>query len=275
MNFFEKIIYGLSGTMPEPTVYGWFHFMFVAIVIIATVILCVFCRNCSVKTFKIITLIVWIIMLVFEIYKQLLYSFNYENGKVKWEYEWKQFPFQLCSTPLYVLPFIIFSRRDGHVRDACVAFITTFSLFGGLVTFIYPSTVFIDTIGINIQTMTHHGLQIVLGIFFVVYYRKRLNIKFFLKGTIVFGITFVIALVLNFIVHAVTPDSFSMFYISPYFPCDIPLLSIIYDKTPYVVFLLIYIVGFMLAGLVLYYIQYGIIKGTEKIKEKREKTQKI
>ena len=272
MNIFEKMIYGLQGTMPEPGNYGWFHLMFVAIVIVGTVLMCHFCRNCSDKTFRLIALIAWIVMVVLEIYKQLVFSFNYENGKAYWDYQWYAFPYQLCSTPLYVLPFIAFSKRGGgNLRDACTAYMSTFSLFGGLVVFFYPNDVFIPIIGINIQTMIHHGLQIVLGIFFLVYNRKKLNFKYFLKGVIVFLITFTVALLMNLIFHTFVNETFNMFYISPYYECTLPLLSLVYANVPYVVFLLIYFIGFILAALVIYLIQWGIILGVNKIKANRTK----
>lgn len=270
MNFFEKIINGLSGTMPEPGNYGWFHLMFVAIMIIATVLLCYFCRNCSEKTVKRIALISWIVMLVFEIYKQLVFSFEYENGVAKWDYQWYAFPYQLCSTPLYVLPFIAFAKRDGgNLQDACMSYMSTFSLFGGLVVFLYPNDVFIPIIGINIQTMIHHGLQLVLGIFFLVHNRKKLNIKYFLKGVIVFLITFTVALIFNLVFHTFVNETFNMFYISPYFPCTLPLLEIVYANVPYVVFLLIYFIGFILAAFVVFLAQWGIVHLVYKIKEKK------
>lgn len=270
MNFFEKIINGLSGTMPEPGNYGWFHLMFVAFVIIATVLLCYFCRNCSEKTVKRIALISWIVMLVLEIYKQLVFSFEYENGVAKWDYQWYAFPYQLCSTPLYVLPFIAFARRGrGNLQDACMSYMSTFSLFGGLVVFLYPNDVFVSTIGINIQTMVHHGLQLVLGIFFLVYNRKKLNIKYFLKGIIVFLITFTVALIFNLVFHTFVNETFNMFYISPYFPCTLPLLEIVYANVPYVVFLLIYFIGFILAAFVVFLAQWGIVHLVNKINEKK------
>lgn len=270
MNFFEKIINGLSGTMPEPGNYGWFHLMFVAFVIIATVLLCYFCRNCSEKTVKRIALISWIVMLVLEIYKQLVFSFEYENGVAKWDYQWYAFPYQLCSTPLYVLPFIAFARRGGgNLQDACMSYMSTFSLFGGLVVFLYPNDVFVSTIGINIQTMVHHGLQLVLGIFFLVYNRKKLNIKYFLKDIIVFLITFTVALIFNLVFHTFVNETFNMFYISPYFPCTLPLLEIVYANVPYVVFLLIYFIGFILAAFVVFLAQWGIVHLVNKINEKK------
>lgn len=259
MNWFEKIVTGLSGTMIEPTNYGWFHLMFVAFVIIATILLCWKMRNVSDKWFRRTLLIIWIVIVVLEIYKQVVFSFDAKTGI--WDYQWYAFPYQLCSTQLYILPFVIF-LRDGKVRDACIAYLSTFSFFGGLAVFFYPNDVFIPTIGINIQTMIHHGLQVVLGIYLTVYNRKKLSIKFFLKGVIVFVILTTIAMIMNLIVPKfITNETFNMFYISPYFECTLPVVSLFYPPTvPYIIFLLIYILGFTAAAIVLFYIQYGIIK---------------
>lgn len=256
MNFFENIIMSLKGTMETPTNYGWFHLMFIAIAIITTVFLCVFARNVKDKTFRYIIMSCWILVVVLEIYKQLVFSYDIGEG---WHYQWYAFPYQLCSTSLYLLPFVAF-LKDGHVRDSIMAFLGTFVFFAGFAVFLYPNDVFIGLIGINIQTMVHHGLQIVLGIYIMVYYRKKLNIKFYLKSLFTFAATLTVAIVLNLIVHAFIPDTFNMFYISPYFDCTLPVLSMIYPLVPYPLFLLIYIVGFALAAIVMFYIFYFFVK---------------
>ena len=200
MEFLGKIIQFFASEMNTPTNFGWFHLMFIFLAITATVLVCVFLRDANEKTFRIILFACWAVMLCFEIYKQLINSFSYdaENNKIIFDYVWRTFPFQLCSTPLYVLPFIVFLPK-GHVRDAMMAFMAFFSLFGGLGVFAYPGNVFVETIGINIQTMVHHGLQVVLGIYIAVYTRKKLGIMYFLKGAIVFVELLAIALVMNVI----------------------------------------------------------------------------
>ena len=66
-----------------------------------------------------------------------------------------------------------------------------------------------------------------------------------------------IALILNEVMYArftaegITHTSFNMFYISRHYDCSLPLLSAIYPKVPYPVFLLIYLLGFaVVAGLI-------------------------
>lgn len=274
MNFFEKIVYVFSAEMTPPTMYGWFHILFLLLMIGLTIFLCWKCRDCSNKVFKWIIASAWIVMVLFEIYKQLVFSFNYNNGSPYWDFEWYAFPFQLCSTPIYVLPFIAFCKA-GKFRDSCMAYVSTFAFFGGLATMIFPSMVFTEYIGINIQSLVHHGLQVVLGIFIMVHERKRLDIKFFLKGIFVFAVAISLAFIMNIIAHFCTTEKFNMFYIGPYLPSTLPLLDIIYANTPYPVFLLIYVVGIIIAALVVYYAQYGFIKLGMRSKKSANKERQI
>lgn len=266
MNGFEKFVAWLQPTMTTPEMYGLFHIISLLLVIIITTLLCWRCRNCSEKAFKWIITGCWILMVVMELYKQLVFSMDVVDGKAVWDYQWYAFPFQLCSTPLYTLPIIAFCK-EGKFRDSVIAYICTFALFGGLVTMFYPSTVFIKLIGINIQTMTHHGLQVILGVFILVHERKRLSLRFFVNGIYVFLVAFGIAMISNLIFHAVSSETFNMFYISPYYETLFPL-TILYD-IHYALFIIFYIVGFIVAAFGVYCAQYYIIKAC--IKERKPK----
>lgn len=259
MNFFEKILYFLQGEMPEPMAFGWFHFLCLFIILGFTIFICVKFKNCSDKTFRRIVLIGWIVILVLEIYKQLVFSFNYNGVNAWWDYQWYAFPFQLCSTPLYLLPFVAF-LKDGKVRDAIIAFLATYSLFGGLTVMVSPNSVLIETIGVNIQTMVHHGLQVAFGVFFMIKCRHKLNHKFFLRAIPVFLAVWGVAMGLNAIVPNFTNETFNMFYISPLFENDMPVLGDVFNAVPYGVFLLAYVICFTLISVFLYYFQYFLLK---------------
>ena len=266
--FMLKILQLLDSKMTTPTNYNWFHIMFIAIVIITTFLLCKFFKDSDKKTFNKIILISWIIILVLEIYKQFVFSYTISENTVSWDYQWYAFPFQFCSSPLYVLPFILLVKND-KIKEMFIAFTATFCFFGGLVVYIYPNDVFIETIGINFQTMIHHGLQIVLGIYCITYYRNSLNFKWWSKSIFVFAGLVATALSLNVIVYHVLQnmninETFNMFYISPYFDCTLPVLSIFYGILPYILFLLLYIIGFSLAAFIIYLLQQLIINYIRK-----------
>ena len=251
--------------MTRPTYYGWFHCMFIAIFVTLCVLSVILAKkNKTEKSFKIVVWVSWAIMFTLELYKQLNFSFSLVDGNSTWDYQWYAFPYQLCSTPLYILP-IIGCLKPCKVRDALMHFLSTFAFFGGLVVFISPGDVFVETIGINIQTMVHHGLQMVTGIYFVVYNKEKINFKQFLNTVIVFGVVLSVAMLLNEIVPNFTTETFNMFYISRKFPCTLQVLNQIYASVPYIVFLLTYIFGFCLAGFLIHLV-YMLCTGKFKKK---------
>lgn len=279
MNFFEKIINGLSGSMTTPANYGWFHLVCWAIVIGACVLIGFFGRKASDKTVRIVVLCFGIGMILFEVYKQLVFSYN---GSVdQWDYQWYAFPFQFCSVPMYVA-LIAGCLKKGKFQNVLFSFLTTYSIFAGLVVMIYPGNVFCSITGINIQTMVHHGGILVLGFFLLMSGRVKIQHKTILWASCVF-LTFVAtALVMDIVfVKAgwVGTESFNMFFISPYFECSLPLVGMIYTKVPYVVFLLIYIIGFVLAAYIMLLIAIGVNKLVSVIQkkslEKKEKKEEI
>ena len=256
MNFFEKIIRALEVSAETPVPYGIFHLVSILAVIITTTLLIKYFKDCDDKTFRRITLIFWIIFVVLEIYKQTHYTFEYNGGDPYWDFQWYAFPFQFCSSPHYVLPFVIF-MKDGKVRDAAISFMSFYCLVGGIAVFLLPTDVFTSVILNNFQTMYHHGTQIILGIFFIVHRRKSISIKYVLKGLPVLGALIAAAMAMNIGVYhyfmaAGIDETFNMFYISPYFDCTLPVLSSIYKVVPYPVFLALYVIAVLLGATVIY-----------------------
>ena len=84
----------------------------------------------------------------------------------------------------------------------------------------------------------------------------KLGLKSVLKGTLVFGIFMIIALIANVVAVKVfnMQEFFNLFYISPYFDCPMPVFSLIYKAVPYPVFLLLYLVGFVGGSCLLVYL---------------------
>ena len=128
MRILGEIIKLLKTVMPVPTQYGWFHLLWIAITVSATIFICVRYRNSDDKVFRRIALIGWIIMLIIESYKQIAYTFSWDGTSITLDYQWWAFPFQLCSMPIYVLPFVIF-MKEGKVKDACISFILSCLIF--------------------------------------------------------------------------------------------------------------------------------------------------
>jgi hypothetical protein len=260
MDLLKKIYEIAAMEMTAPKGYGLFHFSFVALIAALTVLLCLKCKNCREHTVDRICAVVWVIILLLEIYKQVIFSVSLNGDTFTWGYQWYAFPFQFCSSPLYILPIIAFTHNY-RLRESCIAYMMTFSLFAGLAVFCYPNDVFMNMAGINHQTLIHHGSQILIGVFLAVRYRSELTRRFFFGGVKVFVVMVFIAMAMNVGAYHLfnyleMGDAFNLFYISPYYACTLPLLSIIWTMVSYPVFVCIYFFGFILCALII----FGLIK---------------
>jgi hypothetical protein len=112
--------------------------------------------------------------------------------------------------------------------------------------------------------MVHHGLQIVLGIYFIAYKRKKFTKNYFLGGIPVFAALITVAMLLNLFVHPRIEETFNMFYISPYHDCTLPILSMIYPKVPYLVFLLLYALGFVFVAFIVYSVSKLVLRSVRQ-----------
>ncbi|MBR2352957.1 MAG: YwaF family protein, partial [Clostridia bacterium] len=153
--------------------------------------------------------------------------------------------------------------KDCKLRRFFMTFLSTFSLLAGIAVMLYPNTVFMTYTGINVQTMVHHGLQVAFGVYLFAYNRRQIKWKSLSGGVLVFVGFLVTAMSLNLIVHNIhlakgMTDDFNMFFISPYFGCELPILSMIRDAVPYPLFLAAYLVAFSLGALLVYVIENGI-----------------
>lgn len=260
MNILEKVLIWLDASMKTPTSYGWFHLLFFSLMVITIIILAHKYKNSDNKTTKKILFICALISLIFEIYKQINFSFNYNETSTWWSYQWYIFPFQFCSTPMYIA-LIAALTKNKKLEYACYSFLATFGLVGGISVMIYPNTVFIDTIGINIQTMIHHGLQVIMGMYLLLSKRVSFSFKTLIKALYVFIILVGIALILNILTYYINIDGgLTLFYISPFHRSSLVILCDIYEKVPYFVFLIIYIGAFTLGSSIVLLISKLIYK---------------
>ena len=269
MEFLRKLLIILDADMTEPSTFGWFHLMWIGIMILITVLLCRYCKEGTEKQTNAILLTFAIVSILLETYKQINYTFTATDTGITADFQWYAFPWQFCCVPMYIALVAGFLRK-GPFKDALCAFLATYSPFAGICVFAYPEQVFIDTIGINIETMVIHGGMIVVGIWLLyTNYVKSVH-KTILKATPVFCGVLAIAIILNEIAYYTGftgGESFNMFYISSHEASTLPLFSLVQPLVPFAVGLFIYIGIFMLAAYVMLLISMGIKALTQKLKK--------
>ncbi|MBR5279085.1 MAG: YwaF family protein [Clostridia bacterium] len=265
-----KFIEFLDLSMPKPGLYGWYHIMWLAIVAISIVLLCKFFKEGTEKQVNTIIHTVAIAVFILEIYKQVNFTFTVENGIISADYSWYAFPFQFCDMPMYVGLLTIFFRK-GKVHDALCAFLGTYAIFAGICVMLYPGDVFIETIGINIQTMICHGGMLVVGVYLLYTQYVKNSYKTLLKALPVFVCGIVIATILNEIAAAsgiLENETFNMFYISRHCAPHLPVYSLVQQVVPYPWCLFIYILGFTAAAGIIISIPIAIRKINKLINAK-------
>ena len=261
--------------METPQPFGWFHILSWVITIAVTVLLCVFHKKDDPDRVRRIVLFTAIVVIVLEVYKQIVFTYSVSDGEITSRFMWYTFPFQFCSMPMYIglLAGII---KRGKVHDALCAFLATYAVFAGLCVMVYPSNVFIAEIGINIQTMICHGSMISTGVYLLYSGHVKLRHKTILGAIIVFAICIACAAILNEVIYYTVPlegDAFNMFYISRHFEGSLPIYSSIQKVLPFGVCLVIYISVFSLVAYLILLAAMGIQKLSAKLKCKADVTE--
>ncbi len=267
----QRILQLLDADMPVPTPYGWFHLLCLAVVIAAAVLLALRGRRIAPQTVSRIVLITALVTVVLEVYKQV--NFTFGDGSAVPSYQWYAFPWQFCSTPMYA-GLLAGLCRKGKLHDALCAYLATFALFAGLAVMVYPNTVFVDTIGINIQTMFCHGGMVVIGVLLLASGRVKLEWKTLLRAVPVFLTMVLGAAGMNELAYRVgllEEHTFNMFFISPYCEPSLPVYSMVQGVLPFPWCLVVYVLGFTAAAGVILGAAMGIGKLVQLCSRRTEK----
>ena len=248
VNTFEKIVAFLGKTAEMPTAYGVFHTVSLCVILVFSIAAVFFRKRFTEKFIAYSTLAAGIIMLIFEIYKQIVMSYNPITDT--WSYPWYIFPFQFCSTPIYLafITFTLYKFNKKTAFKAFTAFLGTYSLIGAVVVlFIGTNNVFSTVIGVSVQTMVHHGIMFILAVMILASGTVSYDLKTAFNAYKIFCTLVVMALVLNRIYGDGT--KFDMFYLAPESGFVYPIFNQLFGgKLPHFVYVIGYIVLFTLGA---------------------------
>ena len=229
-----------------PGMFSWFHILSLVLMVAFTVALCLLVgRKHSDKTDRIVVGVFAALLTLGEIFKQLFWFEFYGY------YRFEILPYQFCSVPIYVSLFATLAPW-AKGREVCYRFLAFFGIIGGITVMAVPTAVlFSYFIPISIHSMVWHAILIAMGAYLIVsrgYGRKRgeLRTPFFMYlGFVALAI---IGNVLVYKLHLGTDacqpgDNLSMFYLSPYYPTQFPLLGAVQEFS-YPLFVLTYIAIF-------------------------------
>ena len=253
--------------MPIPTLFGWFHILWLLLTAGATVGLCLLYKHGKIKNPLDVVFYTAMIVIALEIFKQFRYSFSYD-GIVQFDYQWYAFPWQFCSIPMYV--GLLAGLTRGKLQSALLDFLATFAVFAGACVMVYPGDVYTSSVWINIQSMVCHASMIVVGVFLYYTGTVKARHKTILGGMAVFSVAVCMAVLLNelaFVVGIVPNETFNMFFVSRHCAPSLPVYSLVQAVVPYPWCLFIYIAGFTAAAYIMLLIAMLVKKIANKTKK--------
>ena len=255
----STLLRALKATIDTPKPFGAVHLIALGAAILLIALLCLFFRNADDKVYRRVLLVIWGVMIVMDVLRMLHMSYAItEEGDIVWGFSWSILPLQLCDAPLYLLPAIAI-LKEGKTRDALSAFMYSYVLLGGLVTFINISSIVNTSIFLTAQTVLHHGLQIVSCAFIAVHERKRMTVKQFLWGALVFVLSVIAVTAYNVILHAVHPEQgVNMYFISPYEKKVSPIFNDAWMQITGIWQILFYAGGVSAFAFILFILLYGV-----------------
>ena len=258
--FWSRVLEILDTPMTTPPSYGWFHILFFTLSIAVGVLLCVYFKDTARYAPRVV-LVTAVGVLLLEVYKLINFGFSYEDG-ISYSFPWGSFPWQFCSTPMYVGLLAGIIRRGAVHRSLC-AYLATYAMFAGLCVMIYPNDVFIDTVGINIQTMICHGSMLTVGIYLLGSGYVKAEHKTILRALPVFCTAVAVAFGLNewaYRTGMLEDHYFNMFYFSPHAAPHLPLYSNVQNALGVAnpLSFILYVAGFTLAAYLVLLIAMGI-----------------
>lgn len=250
MMFAQKLLTILDSSMTTPVPYGWFHLLSIALTAAIIAVLCIRCKNASSEQVRKTVLWTAVAVIILEVYKQINYTFTVTQTGIQADYQWYAFPWQFCSTPMYV-GLLAGLTRKGKLHDSLCAYLATYAVFAGICVMASPGDIYVPTIGINIQTTICHCSMPIIGAYLFATGHVKLEHKTILKAIPVFAVMVGIAVVLNEVAYAVgivPNETFNMFFVSRYCDPHLPVYSLVQAVVPYPWCLLLYIAGFSLAA---------------------------
>ena len=211
MELLKDVLSSTAWQMEVPQAYGVFHISFVLIGFFVSFTLAFLLRKLSDRANKILIFSVGAILLVAEVYKQLMYKFVIDPDVL---YHWGAFPFHLCSIPMYlclIIPFL----KEGRVQQTMYDFLMTYNLLGGFISFFEPSGLLHRYVMTTAHSLFWHMSLVFLGAYVAFSRRGKTEKKNYVQATVMFLALCVVAFILNCAFWEISEGALNNFFVGP------------------------------------------------------------
>lgn len=225
----------LDAPMTPPPAYGTVHILLIVVGLTLCISLAWLCRKFDERKNKILLLTFSGILIASEIFKQLFLYFVLCNNSICWG----EFPFQMCSLPMYLCPIAVLSKNK-RVQKMCYGYMMCFNLLGGFAGVFEPSGVFLDQVALTIHAVAWHYSLVFLSFYLLFSHRTGTTTEDYKDIVKLFVATCFIAFVINTLVGITVGDKINLFFVGPN-PANIIVFDTISEKFGWVASTAIYI----------------------------------
>lgn len=205
-SFFES----MNWPMEKFPSYGAFHILYTLIGFAVCGFAAWKLRNVSDKAARWILFGTGLVLAVGELFKQLFYYFSIMENR----YSWGDFPFQLCSIPIYMC-LIVPWLKPGRVQRGMYSFMVLYNLLGGAISFAEPSGLLLSHVFLTVHALIWHMLLVFIGLFLCFSGRGGNQKSDYTHATITFLALAGIAFGLNCFVQYGLGKHMNMFFVGP------------------------------------------------------------
>ena len=262
MNIIESFMHSIAQPMTPPSAYGTAHIILIVVGLTLCFSLAYFLRNLGERGNKILLLTFAGVLILSEVFKQLfLYYVTNDNSIC-----WGEFPFQMCSLPMYLCPIAVLSKSE-RVKRAAYGFMMCFNLLGGFAGMFEPSGVFLKQVPLTIHAVAWHVSLVFLGLYIMFSGRAGRDRKEFGDVVKTFLVCCFIAFAINTLIGITVGDTVNMFFVGPN-NSPIIIFNTISKKFGWVASTVIYIPVTTLAAGAVYWLSLKVRALREKRKAK-------
>ena len=204
--FFESI----ASPIEPPPAYGVFHILFTLIGFSVCGFSAWKLRNTSDKVASRILFFCGLLLSLSEVFKQFFCYYVIADNT----YHWGEFPFQLCSIPMYMCLFAPF-LKPGKIQRAIYSFMVLYNLLGGAIAFTEPSGLLHGHLFLTIHSCIWHMFLVFVGLLLCFSKRGGTKKTDYIPATVTFVALCAIAFILNCIVQIGLGEDMNMFFVGP------------------------------------------------------------
>ncbi len=235
MNIIEKMMHAIAAEMTPPPAYGTFHIILIIVGMTLCISLAWLCRKFDDKKNKILLLAFAGVLIASEIFKQIFLFYVIEDNSICWG----EFPFQMCSMPMYLCPIAVFSKNE-RVKRVMYGFMMCFNMLGGFAGVFEPSGVFLDQIPLTVHAIAWHYSLIFLSFYIIFSHRAGSTKEDYFDIVKLFTALCFIAFIINTLIGITVGDEVNMFFVGPN-PSPIIVFNTIAEKFGWAASTVIYI----------------------------------